>query len=622
MNIVQEYINNGIIESTYDKIVIDESKLDLFKYNENHYLPFKVDIALPPFSTLKIVCLDVETTGLDPKVDIIKMNGLYSTSGKMICDEGEESLILENLFYILANAKIDVLAVYNGMAFDIPFIIERANYHGIKHPFYKSKYPTTISTAQIFGKPVQYLAYWLNNKHNDHIAIIDLYHQTLSWDFTYRKLISKTLKDVVVTMGLRDADKRLTLSYTELMAEYATGDLSRVREYLQDDLKDTMLLANFLIPAIYYQKMFLPEWRLQKLSTSGGGSKWNTIMLNKYIALGLELYIDSDGKKAFQGGYTEGYAGLFMNFCKIDVASLYPSIMDIYGVCSRKDVEYVQLGILRYLKKERLINKELGKKGDIDAKQLDGCLKIFLNTGYGLLACMGIEFNDYESAALVTAYGRAIVKLMKKAIIDNGGIVGGVDTDGIYYTSDSQDENKLIYAAVCAAMPTGINIEFEMSGKCLFIPPVDDKSTAGLRKNYIIFNYDGTNKAVGRYRKRDKCPLEKDFQINYINLLINKGKDEADKYYRVLIRTIRNGLLDVKHIKIKRKARSNEKDVFARDLVALDGSCSYYIGNDIKVMKTKVKEIYVKINIGAYSAAYYIDMIKNQMKEIERFIVA
>lgn len=620
-SIVQKYIDSGIINSDKGRIEIDEEKLDLFSYCDTPYLDFTVDVALPPFSTLNITCLDVETTGLDPLIDTIKMNGLLNSKGKMLCDEGEESTIIENLFYILANTRMDVLAVYNGIVFDIPFIIERANHYGIKHPFYKSQHPTTISTAQVFGKPVQYFGYWLSNKFSDHIAIIDIYYQVLSWDFTYRKLTSKTLKDVPVQMGLRDADDRLTLSYKELLAEYASGDLSRVRTYLEDDLKDTMLLCNALIPGIYYQKMLLPDWKLQKLSTSGNGSKWNTIIDNKYKNLGHSLNIETSGKQYFQGGLTDGHAGLFMNFCKIDVASMYPSIMGIYGVCSRKDSEYVQLGVLKYLRAKRLEQKALGKKGNINAKHLEGSLKILINSAYGVLGTMGIEFNDYESAALVTAYGRAILKLMNNTVIDNGGTVAGIDTDGIYYTSDSQDTNKLIYTAVCEAMPKGIDIDYEMSGKCLFIPPVNDKSSAGLRKNYIIFNYDGTHKAVGRYRKRDKCILEKEFQIKYIDKLINIGKDAADKYYQLLIKKIREGRLDVKYITIKRKARSNEKDVFNRGLVADDGSCSYYIGDDIKVMKTKIKQVYVKVNKGSYSSLFYIDLVKEQMKEIERFIV-
>ncbi|QSV52494.1 MAG: hypothetical protein HEP80_05390 [Dolichospermum sp. UKL201] len=53
--------------------------------------------------------------------------------------------------------------------------------------------------------------------------------------------------------------------------------------------------------------------------------------------------------------------GLHKDIAKIDVSSLYPSIMLKYGICSRKDTQRAQrvgLSILDYLTRERLRLKE------------------------------------------------------------------------------------------------------------------------------------------------------------------------------------------------------------------------------------------------------------------------
>ena len=50
--------------------------------------------------------------------------------------------------------------------------------------------------------------------------------------------------------------------------------------------------------------------------------------------------------------------GLHKDIAKIDVSSLYPSIMLKYGICSHKDTQRVGLSILDYLTRERLRLKE------------------------------------------------------------------------------------------------------------------------------------------------------------------------------------------------------------------------------------------------------------------------
>ncbi|OBQ31647.1 MAG: hypothetical protein AN487_23840, partial [Anabaena sp. CRKS33] len=70
------------------------------------------------------------------------------------------------------------------------------------------------------------------------------------------------------------------------------------------------------------------------------------------------------------------------------------------------------LSILDYLTRERLRLKELGKAGDLAAKQAEAALKVLINSLFGFYGTSGVGFNDMEAAALVTAYGRRILRFM------------------------------------------------------------------------------------------------------------------------------------------------------------------------------------------------------------------
>jgi len=64
----------------------------------------------------------------------------------------------------------------------------------------------------------------------------------------------------------------------------------------------------------------------------------------------------------------------------------------------------------------------LGKAGDLAAKQAEAALKVLINSLFGFYGTSGVGFNDMEAAALVTAYGRRILRFMIDVIEKAGGI--------------------------------------------------------------------------------------------------------------------------------------------------------------------------------------------------------
>jgi DNA polymerase elongation subunit (family B) len=638
-DIVQIVQNPG----SYDRIVINEDELDLFNYfDQDKIKPWQPRITLKPFSELTQLILDIETTGLDSKTCQIVLIGLMNERGKSIIIDclKDEKAGLKEFIRVVRAKKPELLCTFNGFSFDLPFLLEKFKKYGITdHPFeVNTRREKVFRTAQKFGKPAIYNDIYCTSGDKKSITIIDLYHQVLAWDFIARKLTEYSLKQSVLQMGLRK-EQRLELSFEEMMIIVKSGNLEKFKEYLVYDLEDIKLLADTLIPGIYYQKLILPDWNLQSLSTSGNGSKWNDILKKHYI----KDLPESSVKYLFQGGLTGANNGLFINASKIDVSSLYPSIMLTYGVCPDKDKDCFMLSVLKYLKDFRMNLKDKKKEKTATSEEIrtEASYKVLINSGYGALGTMGIEFNDYVAAALVTAYGRKILKLMMKIIIDNGGKIATCDTDGIWFSTDDPtfEKNRLIHKLAKKLMPKGIDIDYENEAIALFVPPNDkiktkktkknksvdnsETQTSGLKKNYIMVLTDGRIKCKGRFVKRDVCKLQKDFQPQIVKLLTD-SKQKANSYYQEILQQMKSGIYPISNLTITRKIRKGEKTLVNQGVGKEGDEVSFYRAADKACFSKKTGKLLKKTETiftskGVPNWEYYIDLVEKMYHEVIQF---
>ena len=319
------------------RLVVDETRLDLDSPCPLQITPWHPTTTVVPYEQIAKLYLDIETLGLDPKMDRIIAIGLRDErqiSYKIT--HQDEGWILRQTMAAIAKKRPKLLLGYNHLAFDLPFIVERCHIHKIRHPFTVSGREKRIGAARINGKAVRFYPIYIKG-----MDLVDIYHQVLINDFSARHLTRYTLKQAALQLGVRGAP-RLDLSYREICDLWAKGETEPILEYLEYDLEDTERLADYLVPSIYYQQEFIPGMSVQALAVNGNGTKWQRILEDQYPGQPVPA---TDDVVEFEGGLTLGVAGLYRNVSKVDVSSLYPSIMLRYGSCSRKDPQVKMLSV-------------------------------------------------------------------------------------------------------------------------------------------------------------------------------------------------------------------------------------------------------------------------------------
>jgi DNA polymerase, archaea type len=598
------------------RLVVDETRLDLQSPSAlPDVVPWQPTRAVMPYEQVPKLYLDIETLGLDAKgsnpngsnpneINTSDADISANEAGRIIAiglrDERgityklshpDEGWLLRQALAAIAKKQPKILLGYNHLAFDLPFIIERCRQHGIAHPFRVSDQERRVGASRLHGRSIRYHPIYAKG-----IDIIDVYHLVLINDFGTRQLTRYSLKVAALEFGLRE-QPRLELSHQEISHLWAQGNIEPILKYLDYDLEDTELVANYLVPSIYYQQEFVPGMSVQALATNGNGTKWQKMMEAQYPNRPVP---EADLPVEFEGSLNEGFAGLYRNVSKVDVSSLYPSLMLRYGICSHKDPEGKMLGVLANRLSERLALKALGKQGDRMAQQKQGASKIMINSAYGFLGTGGVGYNDFEAAALVTAYGRAIARLMVTTIEQAGGVIAEVDTDGVLFSAPL-GENERIFCAVQAALPDGIVVEHEFQAEAAFIPALGDGVT-GQRKNYLVFFADGRVKATGRFRSRDRNYLERNYQADYIKAFL-QSLATAEAFHQQTLAQLRSGSYPIEHLITTRKIRRGEKALL---VLGREGDLvTFYEGTNG-----------AKINQGSYDSRYYCQLIELMRAEV------
>jgi DNA polymerase, archaea type len=625
--------NSEIIDG---RIVIDESEIDLFCEPEKLYYEYKPRQDLKSYEDLSKIYIDIETRGLDPETCRIYMVGMVDTrNGEtiIIAENEERETIVKTIDYLKENPP-EVLVGHNHIRFDLPFIATRARLYNISVPWEVETYVSRITSASVFGKSLEYCKVkWKG------VNIVDTYHQIAIWDKQAAKLEAYDLKSSVIALKLRD-DRRLELNVHQIKECWASGDKDTIAEYLEYDLSDTKLLADFLLPTVYYQLAYIPRMTFQEISVANAVKFqklyesldcWDSTGFDmsvypkskstvgirrsldsdvyeyhdRYEDSNLNFYLSSEGKERFtdekvgyEGGISQVYQkGLHHNVAKIDVSSMYPSIMIRYGICSRKDPLKKSLSALKQMTDDKIAFGILADAGDVQAKFREKSTKVLINSMYGFLGVGFYTYNDMEAAAIVTTIGRMILRLMMSSIEAMGGVVIAVDTDGIIY---SHPDTTSVYNEVTNILPSGIKIKLEFEEMGAYIPKA---------KNYVLVSKNGKLECKGLYRKRNRYPLQNKHPLEMIRRYFMEGKEPAIRYHEHTVIALKTRAIDIADLTITRKIGKAEKKLVELGLGQVGDKISYWTAEEKRFSKAgkPLKSKPLPTVVDKYWAEHYLN---------------
>lgn len=594
---------------TEDFVKVNEEALNLFPREKVDIQGWKPSRKLEDFKKINKCYLDIETIGgLDPKEGRIIAIGIGEEVGgtplrvKCFSGSNEKKILIEALEH-LRFLECEILIGHNIFMFDIPYISFRCKAHNLRSPFIPGYKKTRITSSSFYGKPLELLQwYWKD------VQILDTFVAACIYDRSAAVLPNYNLKDVTIHLGFRD-ERRLELSHIEIAQKYQAGDIIKIEEYLKYDLEDTKKLADYFLPTIWYQQLVVPDVKLQYLAIASPAFKWQKIAENSY-ELEHNSRIQAQEKLKYEGALVSCNPGLYRSAYKLDVSSMYPSILLKYGLNSEKDPKKTILSVLSYLVSERLHLKKLYKQTkEQEYNQQQGALKILINGCYGFFGTGKYSYNNMGVAALVTAFGRRLLRLMCDVLVKNGVRIIEIDTDGVICCGGDPSE---MLARVQAALPEGINIDLDWIEKDCYVPKM---------KSYLLL--DGQNvKRVGLFRKRNKSKLELNFPVEFIQKYL-VDPEKAESYYQELREKIAERAIDIELLQITRKIYKSEKSLIAAGLGQVGEKITFYCGEDIRYSKRTGKQLKSQrkpVNQGPYYVEFYLEILDGMYQEIKEVI--
>lgn len=485
---------------------------------------------------ISLLSFDLETTGLDPTAEdsrILLISTTYRAKDKIISrlfsfdaytNQGE--MLLDFCKHV-QKLNPSILLGHNIFGFDLKYMQAIADYENIslnlgrdgssiKFDSYEKKFRVDgtrdlhYTNCSIYGR-----------------EIVDTMFLSIRADIG-RKYNSYGLKKIIEQEGW-ELPGRTFYDASQIRFNYTDKvEWEKIKKYCIDDALDAITLYDKFIPPFFYMNQSVAKGGFQNLLQSATGSQLNTIMMRAYLQQGHSLP-KADMESKFEGAISEGFPGVYNNCLKLDIASLYPSIMVEYGIFPRsKDpMEYFPF-LVKYFREERLKNKKLAKEtGEDYYSHLEQSQKISINSLYGFMGAPGLLFNYVEGAAEVTRRGRGILSKGMQIVKENGFSIANVDTDAILFYKNSQEEiqkeeQEDIQGIINSAFPE--NISWEHDG---YFP----RAIILKAKNYILKDEAGKVKYKGSALRNPSLePALKEFLNRIVEMMLNEQTDFESVY--------------------------------------------------------------------------------------------
>jgi DNA polymerase elongation subunit (family B) len=516
-------------------------------------------------SDMSLVSFDIETTGLNPYADnaqVLLITNVYRKNGiavnKTFCVDDYETqydMITDWCLWLMEKDPSAIIG-HNIIIFDLPYIKAQMDKAGLPLLLGKLEQPLEIEDKirELRVDGTQTYSYQRINIFGR--EIVDTFFLAIKADIA-KKYDSYALKKIIEQEGA-EKPGRQRYDASDIAKNWSIPEEKvKIIQYAEDDAEDPIKLFDLMVAPFFYLTPHIPK-PFQLMVESATGSQINSLMVRSYLQDGCSV-AKADEIESFEGAISFGNPGVYDNVLKVDVKSLYPSIMRHYKIFPKgKDFNGNFLKALDYFTEERFKNQALAKEtNDSYYKDLEQAQKVFINSTYGAMGASGLNYNYGEGASLVTKYGRDIITkavewasghTLEKVIkhITNKGkpnqeieyewamgakvceglgyVISNCDTDSISFTDNrdlSKDEQARIIADLNSKYPSSIYFANDGYFKRAII----------LRaKNYILFDGKKIKLKGSSLKDKKKEPALKEMTNKMIDSLVHDKQNLNDIY--------------------------------------------------------------------------------------------
>jgi len=389
----------------------DEKEALMTYYGLTYFKGLKTD-------EVSVLSFDIETTGLEHNDEsaVLLISNTYRKNGKVIRklfsfdDYLCQGDMIDDWCTFVQALNPSILLNHNIYGYDLPYLNFVAEKNGtslfLGRDGSKVKFNNKDSKFRKDGS--QSYSYKRCKIYGR--EIVDTLFLAIKYDSIFKKYDNYRLKYIIEKEGLEKKDRQHYDASKILQNYKIPEEFEKIKRYAEDDSDDALKLFDLMIAPYFYLTQSIPK-TFQTMLTSASGAQVNSFLVRSYLQDSHSLPKESQTYK-YEGAISHGLPGSYKNGFKIDVSSLYPSIILEYEVYDKhKDPNKHFLKMIEYFTNERLENKKKAKEtGDRYYKDLEQSQKIIINSGYGFMAASGLLFNSPHSAEFITNKGREILK--------------------------------------------------------------------------------------------------------------------------------------------------------------------------------------------------------------------
>jgi DNA polymerase elongation subunit (family B) len=420
-----------------------------------------------------------------------------------------------------------------------------------------------------------------------------------------RNFSSWGLKSIIEALGLvkegrqfYDASK-IGENWSDLV------EREKIVEYCKDDGDDSISIFNTMTPAFFYLARSIPN-TLQNIINSASGSWLNSIIVRAYMQNGKSIAKPNE-PTTVTGGISFGIPGIHKNVKKIDIVSMYPSIMREWKIFDdKKDPDAIFNKMVECYTLDRLKHKKLFKETKNSYHDdMQASLKIAINSLYGLNATSGLNYNNFQNADKITTLGRLILRastmwasgedvdfwfpeyknlehdnqyfdlLKLKDFTSHNFLIVNGDTDSISFKKKdespfTEEETKTLLDEINNILPNLITFEDDGTFPVVVVLKA---------KNYVLYDGKKVKFKGSSLRSSRQEPALKEMMDRILKDCLVFEKEDYVKVYNEYIREI----LDIKDISRWAKKESVTDTMFDSDRLTETKKVEAILGMGAKV---------------------------------------